>query len=282
MSSASSLSREQCISLACLLEATAPKVGNVHRGADFEDCTYTDFTVSGILAAPFLASGNVGVGQAVLGAVKATRSRVATNTNLGIALLLAPLAAVPTKMPWEEGVKQVLSSLTSDDATDVYEAIKLAAPGGLGDAAEMDVRTSTPTDLMAAMSAAADRDLVARQYRDKFAIVLNEAAPWIEQSAEQFSTLQAIAIAHLKLMRSYPDTLIARKLGDEVAQQASDRAAYVLENDPTEPLFWNLMADFDFWLRSDHHRRNPGATADLIAAALYVLLRDNRLPHPWD
>jgi len=281
MSSAPSLSREQCITLACLLEATAPKVGNVHRGADFEDCTYTDFAVSGILAAPSLANAHEGVGKAVMGAVNATRSRVTTNTNLGIALLLAPLAAIPTTMSWDQGIAQVLASLTSEDAAAIYEAINLATPGGLGDVAEMDVRDTPPNDLMAAMNAAAERDLVARQYRDRFEIVLDEAAPWIEQAAEQFSTSQAIVIAHLKLMRSYPDTLIARKLGEEVAAQASDRAAFVLETDPAEHLFWDLTADFDFWLRSDHHRRNPGATADLIAAALYVLLRDNRLPHPW-
>ena len=34
------------------------------------------------------------------------------------------------------------------------------------------------------------------------------------------------------------------------------------------------LADFDFWLRSDGHRRNPGTTADLIAAALFAGLRD--------
>jgi triphosphoribosyl-dephospho-CoA synthetase len=31
-------------------------------------------------------------------------------------------------------------------------------------------------------------------------------------------------------------------------------------------------------LRADGHRRNPGATADLIAAALFVALREGQ---PW-
>jgi len=41
------------------------------------------------------------------------------------------------------------------------------------------------------------------------------------------------------------------------------------------------LADFDFWLRSDGHRRNPGTTADLIAAALFVLLRDGLIDPPY-
>ena len=40
------LSIGQCASLACLLEVSAPKPGNVHRGADFEDMTFADFAAS--------------------------------------------------------------------------------------------------------------------------------------------------------------------------------------------------------------------------------------------
>ena len=33
-------------SIACLLEVCASKPGNVHRGADFDDLTMTDFAIS--------------------------------------------------------------------------------------------------------------------------------------------------------------------------------------------------------------------------------------------
>src|SRR5688500_18315939 len=86
----------QCATLACLLEVTAPKVGNVHRGTDFDDLTFTDFAVSAVLIGPPMeAAANTGVGRAVLDTIAATRQHVATNTNLGMALLIAPLAAVP-------------------------------------------------------------------------------------------------------------------------------------------------------------------------------------------
>src|SRR5262245_62766679 len=89
------LSIGQCATLACLLEATAPKVGNVHRGADFEDLTFTDFVVSAVAIGPAMeAAASTGVGRAVYDAVAATQQLVSTNTNLGMALLFAILAAV--------------------------------------------------------------------------------------------------------------------------------------------------------------------------------------------
>src|SRR5437762_7387588 len=95
-SQATLLSIGQCATLACLLEATAPKVGNVHRGADFEDLTFSDFVVSAVAIGPAMeAAASKGVGRTVYDAVAATRQLVNTNTNLGMALLFAPLAAVP-------------------------------------------------------------------------------------------------------------------------------------------------------------------------------------------
>ena len=40
------------------------------------------------------------------------------------------------------------------------------------------------------------------------------------------------------------------------------------------------MADFDTWLRAEGHSRNPGTTADLMTACLFVLLREDTIPLP--
>ena len=83
---------------------TAPKPGNVHRGADFEDVTYVDFVQSAVVVGPILErAAELGVGRTVLEAVRATREAVGTNTNLGTLLLLAPLAAVPDGVPHRRG-----------------------------------------------------------------------------------------------------------------------------------------------------------------------------------
>src|SRR5690606_24111639 len=82
-----------CASLACLWEAMPPKAGNVHRGADFADMSFTDFAVSAVAIRPtFERAADCSVGQLVLAAVTATRRLVPVNTNLGLLLLLAPLA----------------------------------------------------------------------------------------------------------------------------------------------------------------------------------------------
>ncbi|MEO8496109.1 MAG: triphosphoribosyl-dephospho-CoA synthase, partial [Planctomycetota bacterium] len=155
------LSIAQCASLACLLEATTPKPGNVHRGADFEDLCFYDFVVSAVAIGPAIESAQQhGVGAAALQAIRATRSLVPTNTNLGCVLLMAPLAAVPPDQSLDAGIGAVLASLTAADAERVYEAIRIAAPGGLGHVDDMDVFDSAPGDLIEAMRLAAGRDLV--------------------------------------------------------------------------------------------------------------------------
>jgi triphosphoribosyl-dephospho-CoA synthase len=279
------LSIGQCATLACLLEATAPKVGNVHRGADFDDLTFHDFVASAVAIGPAMeAAIETGVGRAVLDAIAATRRCVPTNTNLGMVLLIAPLAAVPIDSRLKtSSVSRVLQSLTPDDCRQAYEAIRLAQPGGLGKVAAMDVSDEPPSDLLAAMQAAADRDMVARQYAEEFRIVLDETLPALVAGCEQGWTLtEAIVRAHLALIAAHGDSLIARKGGAELNQKATTIAGQVLASGgPGDETYYAALADFDFWLRSDGNRRNPGATADIIAAALFAGLRDSLLPPPW-
>jgi triphosphoribosyl-dephospho-CoA synthase len=279
------LTTGQCATLACLLEATAPKVGNVHRGADFDNLTFTDFAVSSVAIAPAMeAAEQTGIGRAVYDAVAATRRLVSTNTNLGMCLLIAPLAAIPRTIALSrDSVRDVLQKLTPDDSRLVYEAIRLAQPGGLGEAADMDVADPAPARLVAAMQSAADRDLVARQYAEDFALVLEDALPDLVRGISRgWSLTESIVHTHLSLIAKHGDTLISRKCGREISQKASAFAAQVLAaGDPGEDDYFAAAADFDFWLRSDGNRRNPGATADLLAATLFAALRDEHIAAPW-
>ncbi len=272
-----------CATLACIWEATAAKPGNVYRGADFEDCTYADFLASAAVIGPVLdATIPTGVGAAVLAAVEATRAAVGTNTYLGTLLLVAPLAAVPASQRLTEGVGRVLQGLTVEDARLTYEAIRLANPGGLGDAAQADVNSpeAPQLTLLEAMRLAAQRDLVARQYTNGFADVLR-TADRIAKAAKALPLGEAIVRADLELMAEQPDTLVARKCGQRTAHEVADRAAVVLAAfDADATAAEDQLADFDFWLRADGHRRNPGASADIVAAALFVLLRERRLNWP--
>ncbi|RLS54224.1 MAG: triphosphoribosyl-dephospho-CoA synthetase [Planctomycetota bacterium] len=263
---------------ACLLEATAPKPGNVHPGAAFADLRYVDFVASAEVAAPALAAAaRVGVGAAVLAAIQATRGRVGTNTNLGIVLLIAPLAAVPQGIPLADGINAVLAGLTMRDAELVFEAIRTAQPGGLGQVAEGDVSTAPTMDLLCAMGMAADRDSVARQYVTDFEIPLSVGIPIMRHLVNRSPgrTLDGVVNLHLHFMARWPDSLIARKCGLEVAHEAQHRADRVLEWQwPESPRGIAEIQEFDTWLRADGHRRNPGTTADLVAATLFAYLRE--------
>jgi triphosphoribosyl-dephospho-CoA synthase len=261
----------------CLIEANAPKPGCVHPGQGFADLEFEDFVRAAEAIAPvFDEAPERPLGETVLQAIRATRRVAASNVNLGIVLLLAPLAKARPDKRFRDSVREVLLSLTTEDSRDVYAAIRLASPGGLGEVGEYDVRGEPPGDLLKAMALAADRDLVARQYANGFQDVF-EAADWVlkESSRKWWELMDTSDLAvrlHLNLLARHPDSLIARKCGLEVAQEASRRARAVLDAGwPASERSKELERELDAWLRADGNRRNPGTTADLVTATLYVL-----------
>jgi triphosphoribosyl-dephospho-CoA synthase len=277
-----------CAQVACIWEATARKPGNVTRCHDFEDVTYLDFLLSAAAIAPVMATAcQRRVGTTVLEAVRATRQVVDSNTNLGIVLLLAPLAAVPQGEDLRAGVEKVLESLDIEDARQVYEAIRLAVPGGLGKVEEQDVAEQPTEALRRVMALAADRDLVARQLANGFAEVFDNGVPALLAGLEHTGSLEgAIIETHLGLMARFPDTLIARKCGRQTAEEAGRRAAAVLAAEwPTRRDGWIELDELDAWLRTDGRQRNPGTTADLVTACLFVALKLGFMPlpslYPW-
>ncbi len=262
--------------MACVWEATARKPGNVHRYADFEDVSYVDFLTSAAAIAPVLDEAHKHpVGLTILEAINKTTLVTRTNTNLGIVLLLAPLAAISDHEPLKLGVERVLQGLTVEDSKWVYEAIRLAQPGGLGKVKHQDVRDEPTLPLREIMSLAADRDLIARQYHLGFGPVIEAVDTVLRKEIERGESLeQAVVGLHLWFLSTAPDTLIERKCGQARAREVQERAAEIL-NERDVFLKKRKFAEFDTYLRADGNRRNPGATADLVAASLYVGLRED-------
>ena len=272
------------IRLACLLEATARKAGNVHPGVEFEHLCYADFVASAEAVAPVLAqTPQLGVGPAILEAVRATRECCDQNTNLGIILLLAPLCAVPAETSIADGIATVLDALTQADAESVYEAIRLASPRGLGASNEQDVALEQPVGtLKEVMALAADRDSIAAQYCSGFDLVLKSGPPTLTRF-EQFNRdwEHAVIRLQLDLMSIQPDTDILRKCGRIDSIESSRKARAVLcAQWPTSMAGRRRFKDFDFWLRARSSQRNPGTTADLVTACLFVALRDGLVATP--
>ena len=233
----------------------------------------------------------------ILSAVEATAWVTDTNTNLGIVLLLCPLALVhaQTGSLDSKSLADAFSVLTPEDAKNVYAAISKSNAGGLQkDSAGSNVSpvfdvgdpASAPSDLLAAMRLAAPRDMIAKQYTNGLADVFDFVLPAIFEGQQRLGLLSsAIIYAHVKTMAEFPDSLIGRKLGQQTAIQSAGYAQRAMDQfakceDDYLP-FWDSVSDLDFWLRSDHHRRNPGTTADLVTAALFVGVATGKLSPPF-
>ncbi len=265
-----------CTQIACVWEATARKPGNVHRYYDFNDLTYLDFILSAAAVAPVLANAEgQPVGETVLAALQATRQVVTTNTNLGIVLLLTPLAVAPARGEYRDDVEATLAELTVADARHVYQAIRLANPGGLGKVDNQDLADEPTLPLRQVMALAQERDLIARQYVNGFATVWDEALPALRLALENGAPVEgAILACQLHLLAVYPDSLIARKAGVAEAEGVRRHAAAILERGWRSGVGdWQALQSFDAWLRTAQGQRNPGTTADLVTATLFLALR---------
>jgi triphosphoribosyl-dephospho-CoA synthase len=265
--------------LACVLEASAEKPGNITPSHDFHDTSYEDMLRSAIAVGPELArAAERGVGETVLAVVEASRRVAPANTNLGIALLLAPLAkaALEEGGPLRKRLGAVLSALDVADARAAYEAIRVSGAGGLKEPVEHDVREEPSIGLREAMASAADRDSVASEYVTGFALTFETGVPAFSAALEAgLRPRDAIVEVHLRILAEVPDTLIARKRGADVAARVSAGAREVL-GAPSD-VRRRALESFDASLREEGNALNPGTTADLVTATLFVALVERML-----
>ena len=276
--------------LACLLEVNAPKPGNVSPLSGFDDATYDDFVLSSAaINAPLGSAGTRPLGETILLAIRATRERTSTNTNLGIVLLLAPLAraaaAVVTtrewldrrvidKKPLRAALAGVLAATTVDDARHTYAAIRLASPGGLGAADSQDVADDPTVSLTHAMRLAADRDGIAREYATDFRATFEVAVPALDAARRDgLDWNDAIVETYLTLLATYPDTHIVRRAGAALAGEVSGYAREALAAGGTRSALGRESIErMRHALTGDRHLANPGTTADITTAAIFVAL----------
>ena len=273
----------RAVQLACVLEASAEKPGNITPSHDFDDTSYEDMLRSGIALGPELGrAGKRGVGETVLAAVSASRGAAGANTNLGIALLLAPLARAALTQsdgPLRERLGDVLRALTVDDARAAYAAIRLAGAGGLDEPVEHDVRDEPRVTLREAMAAAAQRDTIASEYVTDHAVTFELGLPGLADAlGAGLGARDAIVELALQVLAAVPDTLIARKRGAEAAGRVAAGARQVLDAGGVRSAGGRTaLAGFDGTLRRDGNALNPGTTADLVTAVLFVALLEGML-----
>lgn len=294
-----------CAQLACVLEASAPKPGNVNRHHDFRDTKYEHFLASGIAIGRFAESAasrgfeagkgkisisDICVGRLIRDAVLETkRWHRGRNTNLGIAMLLIPLSAacgITIARFKNENVRNnldaVIKKSTYKDSLFLYEAIRAAKPGGLGKVRKLDVNDkSSDREIIRkklnlyGIFEFSKQDSVALELITKMRISFEIGYPSIREAYSKKGDINAaILSAFLEILSRIPDSLIARKNGIRVAQEISQEARAVLETGMEA----ERLEKFDKKLRDKNNRLNPGTTADLVASSLMIALLNGLRP----
>ena len=304
-----------CLELAILFEVSADKPGNVNLVVGFEGTRYEHFLASAVATGPYfewaaeqgvaVSSGkisvsNVGLGRIIKDCVTDINSwQHGGNTLLGTVILLLPIAVsagmTPAKEEYifevpklRENLKRVVESTTPEDAVNVYEAIKIANPSGLGKAPELDINDPNSVNrivkenvsLFQVFKIASEYDRVCSEWVNNYPITFNVAYPYlIEQIRDEKDLNVAIIHTFLKVLAEYPDTFIARKVGIEKAREVSFMADEVLKRGELEtPRGKERLREFDLKLRKSDSLLNPGTTADIIAAALALCVLSGYRP----
>ena len=259
---------------ACLTELDAPKPGNVHAFADGHRMTVDEFVRSADAAAAPLSAKGARVGLRIHRAVMATFAAVGTNTNLGIILLSAPLAAAAERdsANLRNALHEVLQDLDVDDADLAFRSIVRAAPAGLGHSAQHDVFNPATVSLLQAMSEAANRDMVARQYATNFADIFDLGLPLFESVRHRRGDARWATLAtFLGFLSAFPDSHIARRFGTETAhcvQGAALNFARMLQAAEQPDQVVPALLTWDAALKAK--AINPGTSADLTVATLFA------------
>ena len=257
-------------------DINALKPGNVGRHGAGHGMDCADFTRSAEVVTPILCDGRAGIGRKILSSIEATRSAVRCNTNLGMVLLLAPIIQVyqerGLQADFRHTVKSTLKSLGRRGAQDIFAAIRLANPGGLGKVDRYDVNSQPDIDIYSAMEAAQDRDLVALQYVNGYREVVDLGVKCLQNHYDRWNNVEwAVVACYLMYMASFPDSHIRRKHGIETAEQVRKKTKPVLErfmsyDNPDDAR--EVLMIFDRELKASE--LNPGACADLTVASLLL------------
>lgn len=295
-----------CLQLAMLLEVSAyPKPGNIHRAADFEETRYEHFLASAIGVGPHfreaarrgvllgserIHGSDVGIGAVTRDAVlDVAKWQHGGNTSLGSIILLMPIAVAAGSVSRKgmftiddlrSSIKTVTDNTTAKDTLALYESIDTAKPGGLGEVPMLDVKKIETKEIIARQNVtildvfkiASTYDSIASEWVNNYHITFDLAYPYFN---EQMTLIKDINVAtvhtFLKVLSEVPDTLIARKVGEEKAREVSLEANRVLrEGGLVSSEGKKRLAEFDSSLRTADHKFNPGTTADLIVAVLAV------------
>jgi triphosphoribosyl-dephospho-CoA synthase len=265
---------------ACVQDIRAFKPGNVSIGFPMQDMHADDFIRSAHAIATPITDPGSSVGQRIEHSIEATRQVVSCNTNLGIVLLFAPLMSAmecisgnPNLDSLHNALHAVLSELTIEDARACYRAIRLAAPGGIGNSTEQDVQSEPSLNLLEVMRLATGWDRIAQEYVENYAGIIETGIPSLMRSKQQGEAeIWAITRCYLTFVANFPDTHVARRHGVELAHTIQAEALELLEQweicGSAAEVWGTMLKLHQRWRQS---KINPGTSADLVLASILMM-----------
>jgi len=303
----------RCLELAILLEVSAyPKPGNVHRTADFQETKYEHFLASAVAVAPHfkhaaergikvsegkINPADVEIGKIIKEAVKSVSLwQSGGNTLLGSIIVLSPIAVAAGMLAKEkfsisklrENIRVIVESSTPTDAVNVYDAILIAKPNGLGRAPKLDVADPASkkkildeqVTLFEVFKIASAYDFIASEWVNNYPITFDLGYPYFTQQLKEMKDANTATVhTFLKILSEVPDTFIARKVGLAKAKKISVEAGQVLEKGGlTTQSGRKLLHKFDKKLRDPAHEFSPGTTADITEAVLAISILNGYRP----
>jgi triphosphoribosyl-dephospho-CoA synthase len=267
----------QCAVLAMLFElSSSPKPGNVDRCHDFSDIGFHHFLTSALSAYPIFrkaAEGRGSVGSLILEGVEAWHTwNLSSNTHFGSLVLMMPIAIAAAK-PGElhREVADVLEKTSVIDSIDFYTAFEKAKARvaevddfSLNDRDWQTTVQGSGKTLLELMRLSSKHDIVAREWATNYERSFLLAKRLSEQIS-RWGQNDGVVRTFLEALAEVPDSLICAKFGEEMARQVSKQAGEALLDDTLEKAH-----ELDRALLAQDI--NPGSTADLIAASLFISL----------
>lgn len=265
---------------ACLIEASAyPKPGNVTPKEGFADLRYSDFRKAAHAIVPAIRDAAEGrpLGECVLHAIEDTREVCGSNVNLGIVLLLVPLAAAgkDAKSAGELSKRATENVLKSsvEDSLDFLRAVRVAEPflpEHVLDARERKTErevTKGKITFARLMRISSKSDMVATELLNGF----QKSMFVYGNFSGKKITNGLVCQAYLRLLSKFRDTLVEKKHGKKKALWVKRRAreALALGGVWTEQGLREVLK-FDRELREGGI--NPGSTADILCAGIFLAL----------
>ncbi|MBN2154453.1 MAG: triphosphoribosyl-dephospho-CoA synthase [Candidatus Lokiarchaeota archaeon] len=312
---------------------TWPKPGNVHKTQNFLKTTYTDFLTAiyngksvwnDLLQTLESSKDNTSTiyVKTLMKAVKQMRSvQSGGNVLLGHYLLNIPLFMgafycmkheILDESQFWKYIHEIFNKSSSHDTIVLFNAIRLAQPGGMGTRKKYDLYNQNveselikdDINLLKIFELSKNYDTISEQlvsnYNFARTTIISILIKYQSEYPDMNTTFPRICLnqilqqdvieisedlneyivrVFLHILSQRIDTLIARKTSVSQAEQVSKKAKKIVDqfSRVARDDWFGLVLQFDSELQRFNGKLNPGTTADLLACSLFIYLIKQQL-----